>query len=496
MTTITSPSFRTATLLGALLLPALATQAAAVSPLAGRIAPAAGATALVDDTLRLTFDNAPTLGTTGTVRIYRHDDNTLVDTIRAVGDVDQLGYAGMAQLRVLNNTPIHISGNTATIRPHSDKLAYGTRYDVVIDDGVLTGALGGAPFQGVDKAAGWSFTTQAARPHGSNVVVDDDGPADFRTIQGALNYMMRSVARTDASTITVKNGRYHEMLFLRGKDNLTIKGESRAGVVIDFDNNDGLNPGTGASRPAGNSVLTGGRALLLVEDADLLTLDSLTIHNTHLKNGKGDQAESIYFNSPERLVAKHVSFISRQDTVLVNGYSWFYDCLVAGDVDFIWGYASAALFEHSEIRTVGDNTDASKGGYLLQARSRNAGDRGYVFLNSRLTRDAGVPDGKTTLARSSGRPIAFDHVAFINTTMDAHIAPVGWHNKPMPNPAVATATRGWREYNSARPDGQALDVSARLAGSYQLNADEVRAAYANRAQIFSSYNNTGWYPQP
>ena len=281
-------------------------------------------------------------------------------------------------------------------------------------------------------------------------------------MQGALSYVMRSVGKDEASTITIKNGRYHEMLFLRGKNKLTIQGESRAGVVIDFDNNDGFNLGTGASRPAGSSVLTGGRALLLVEDADLLTLDALTIHNTDLKAGKGDQAESIYFNSPERLVAKHVSFVSRQDTVLVNGYSWFYDCLIAGDVDFIWGYANAALFENSEIRTVGDNTDASKGGYVLQARSRNAQDRGYVFLNSRLTRGAGVPDGKTTLARSSGRLTAFDQVAFIDTSMDAHIAPAGWHNKPMPTPAIATATATtcWREYNCTMPSGAPLDVSA------------------------------------
>lgn len=484
-----------ATLLGAALLPAGVH--AATSVLAGHIAPAAGATAYVDDTLRLGFDSAPALGTAGTVRIYRHSDDALVDTIKVAGDIEQLGYAGIAQARVLNNTPIVIAGTSATIRLHSDKLAYGTRYDVVVDDGVFLGAtLGGLPFKGVDKAAGWSFTTQARRPAGAQVTVDDDGPADFRSLQGALNYVMRYVGRDDVATITLKNGHYHEMLFLRGKNKLTIKGESRDGVVIEFDNNDGLNPGSGASSPAGSGVVTGGRALLLVEDADLLTLASLTIHNTHLKNGKGDQAETIYFNSPERLVATHVNFISRQDTVLVNGYSWFYDCLIAGDVDFIWGYAHAALFENSEIRTVSDNTNASKGGYLVQARSRLPTDRGYVFLNSRLTRGAGVPDGKTTLARSSGRATLFDQVAYINTTMDAHIAAAGWHDKPLPTPATATAAAGWREYNSRTPAGAAIDTGARLVVSHQLRADEASAAYANRAQIFSSYNNTGWNPQP
>ena len=44
-------------------------------------------------------------------------------------------------------------------------------------------------------------------------------------------------------------------------------------------------------------------------------------------------------------MAKHSNFVSYQDTLQVKGYSWFYDCFVTGDVDFIWGSANAALFE-------------------------------------------------------------------------------------------------------------------------------------------------------
>lgn len=490
-------------------LPHMSLMAAPAAALAGRVSPwaAAGApAAYVDDTLKLRFDTAPVLGTAGAVRIYSRRDDALVDTILAARDIEQLGYAGMDQLRVLHNTPFVIEGNTVTIKPHSDKLAAGTEYYVVIDDGVLTGAtLGGAPFHSVGKGA-WQFATRAAMPRGSTVTVDDDGPADFRSIQGALNYVMKNVARDSAATINVKNGRYHEMLFLRGKNKVTIQGESRDGVVIEFNNSDGLNPGTGASTPvanvaeavAGSAPIKGGRSLLLVEGADLLTLSTLTLRSSHLKTGKGDQAESIYFNSPERLIAKNVSFIGRQDTLLINGYSWFYDCLVAGDVDFIWGYANAALFENSEIRSVVDNTDADKGGYVLQARSRLPADRGYIFLNSRLTSEAGVPAGKTYLARSSGRNTSYDHIAFINTEIGAHIAPEGWHIKPPPTPAIATAAGGWREYNSKTPSGAPLDVGARVAGySTQLTADDYRAGYASRARIFAAYNNNaGWNPQP
>ncbi|MES2151447.1 MAG: pectinesterase family protein [Pseudomonadota bacterium] len=466
---------------------------AAASPVADRIWPPGGALAVhVDEVLRLNFDAPPELGAAGSVRIYRKQGDLLVDTVLVAGDVEQLGYAGMAQVRLLNNPAIAIDGNTASIRLHSDKLRYGTEYYVVVDDGVLAGAtLGGAPFHGIAKPMAWSFTTKAEAPRSADVTVDDDGPADFRTVQGALNYVMQNVARDSAATITVKDGHYREMLYLRGKDKLTIRGESRDGVVIEFDNNDGINPGTGASTVPGAGTVKGGRALFLVEDADLLTLDTLTLHNTHLKTGKGDQAESLYFNSPFRLIARNVTFLSRQDTLLVNGYSWFYNCLVAGDVDFIWGYANVALFENSEIRSIVDNTNASKGGYVLQARSRSPTDLGYVFFNSRLTSEPGVPSGKTYLARSSGRNTVYDQVAFINTEIGAHIAADGWHIKPPPAPAIATATTGWREYNSKARAG------THVAGySYQLTSEEYRATYISRARIFAAYNQLGWNPQP
>lgn len=468
--------------------------------LSGKVLPAAGETAAyIDGTLQLTFDSAPTLGTAGSIRIFKASDDTLVDVIKVAGDVDKLGYSGIDQVRQLNNTPISISGNKVTIRPHSDKLAYGTQYYVAIADGVLNGTkLGGTPFTGIGKVANWSFTTKAVAPTTADVTVDDDGVADFRSVQGALNYVMKRGATDSANTITVKNGTYEEMLFLRNKNNVTIKGESRSGVVIQFNNYDGLNAGGGASSASTSSAVTGGRPLLLVEGADMFTLDTLTLKNTHVKTGAGDQAETIYFNSNYRMIAKNIDFLSRQDTVLVNGYSWFYNCLIAGDVDFIWGYANAALFESSEIRTIVDNTDATKGGYLVQARSKQATDRGYVFLNSKLTKEAGVPDGKTYLARSGGDSAVYDHVSYINTEMGSHIATAGWLNSPLPTPKVATAASGWREYNSKTPAGAAVDVSGRLSGySYFLTASEYAAAFSTRAQVFSAYNNkAGWDPQP
>ncbi|SDG44672.1 MULTISPECIES: pectinesterase family protein [unclassified Duganella] len=501
----------------------LRTIAATISPqfvqptqtyaLAGAALPASHADAIhVDASLKLTFDGPPTLGTGGSIRIFRKTDNALVDVIRLSGETDLLGYAGQANVRKVNTTPVSISGNTATIKPHANKLAYGTEYYVAISNGVFTGAtLGGVPFSGIGVLGDWSFTTRAAAPAaGANLTVGDAADTDFSTVQGALNFAMQTLGASEPVAITVRNGIYNELLYLRGKDNVTIKGESRDGVIIQYTNHDTLNTGSGASQANIDAAPAGGRSVLLVESSDLLVLDTITLKNTTLRSSAiSAQAETLYFNNDNgRLIARNANFYSEQDTLNLKGWSWFTNTLVAGNVDFIWGSSRAALFEDSEIRSVGDTSNASNGGYILQARVANAGDKGYVFLNSRLTHGPGpgplhgdVPAGATYLARSAGNAAYWDNIAFINTSMDVHIATTGWagagvNGQPAPNPAVASAASGWREYGSTTPTGEAINLAARVGG-FQLSASDVAAGYADRAKVFAAYGGgIGWNPQP
>ena len=461
-----------------------------------QLVPAAGEVNAYEDlTLKLTFDAAPTLGTTGSIRIFKTSDDTMVDKISLANESDSIGFG---TLRALNTRPVRISGNTASISLHANKLEANTSYYVAISPSVFTGAnLAGQTFEGIGENANWSFTTRAAKPAAglTTVVVDDNGTtADFRSVQGALNYVMEHVALNDAVTIEVKEGVYEEPLYLRNKNNLTIRGESREGTVIQYPNNNGLNPSTN------------GRALFLVESADMLALENLTLKNTTLI-GAGGQAETIYFNSTNgRLVAKNANFISEQDTLLLKGWTWFYNTLVAGNVDFIWGYSKVSLFEKSEIRSLGRSSSNANGGYILQARVESATDKGFVFLNSSVTSGAGptneLPiDGSHYLARSpgsSGSTVTYDNIVFVNTKIGTHINTAGWAASPIPTPATATATAGWREYGSMDLNGNTLNVSGRLSpGSYQMSLGEVMNDYCSRAQIFSAYNSgAGWDPMP
>ncbi|WP_229490247.1 pectinesterase family protein, partial [Pseudoduganella namucuonensis] len=118
-----------------------------------------------------------------------------------------------------------------------------------------------------------------------SLTVAADGSGDFSSVQGALNFAMQKFDKATPVTITVKNGVYEELLYLRGKDNVTIRGESRDGAVIQYTNYDTLNPGSGGSQAPGTTVTaSGGRSVLLVEAADMLKLDKLTIRNTTLRS--------------------------------------------------------------------------------------------------------------------------------------------------------------------------------------------------------------------
>jgi pectate lyase len=407
-----------------------------------------------------------------------------------------------------------VSGNTAIITPHHAKLAYGTEYYVAIANGVLAGtSLGGTAFDGIGKVASWSFTTRPA-PAASltSLVVDDDGPADFRTVQGALDHVMKNAGRDTPVTINVRNGTYQELLFLRGKNNVSIVGESRDETIIQYRNYDTLNTGSGASQAPGPGSPGGGRAVFLVETSDLLTLDTLTLRNTMLRSaGVSAQAETVYFNNDTgRLIGKNATFLSEQDTLQLKGYAWFYNSLVSGNVDFIWGNNRVALFENCEIRSVGDTTSTTSGGYVVQARTVTASDKGFVFLNSRLTHGPGpgpaagdVPSGAnaaTYLARSPGGTASFDNVAFVNCQMDTHVIPIGWayntNGQPPPNPAVPSAASGWREFGTTDLAGVPLNLSTRIGGDLLTDSD-VASGFASRALIFAAFGGgAGWNPQP
>ncbi len=547
----------------------------------GTLVPAKGeAAAYTDTTLQIAFDATPALGTSGFVTVRRLSDGAVVDTIdistapsasdtqtaiaRTNLEIDAIGLGAFpdnaARARYVWYRPVQILGNVATIRLHNNKLRPGVAYGVTVDASVFAGSINGSAFAGIAGADGWTFTTRPAPASRTSVAVSASGSAaDFRTLQGAINWVMSNCSTNSPAangcntvatpkTITVAAGIYRELNVLRNVANLTIRGEGRDAVWVGDENYESFNGGTGGTatsagtalstsgRVVGHRILGGGRAALLIESSDLLTMSGFTLENPHARSSAFDnQSEAFYFNTSTtpaaaRLVVKEMNLLSQQDTVQVKGYAWFWRTLIAGNVDFIWGNAMAALFEECEIRSVLDPSSSSPG-FIVQSRA-TAGDKGFVFLNSTLTAGPGVT--QAYLARSGGTTSTtyVDNVAYIGSRIDSHILPVGWcvgtgtsrtgtgtgscgSNPPSwagTATGASTDAAGWREWGSMDLAGRPLDVSARLGAAtvtvggapatVQLAKPlDATTGLSTRAEIF--FNSTaatgapgGWVPAP
>ena len=413
----------------------------------GVATPPGGPRVCVDAPLVLELDSVPTLGTEGQIKIFKAD-GTEVDRINLadIGTVivrddgitvpaqqlvnptasstfmDTLPCSG--KTRVVHCTPVKVAGKTLVIQPHSAALDFDTQYYVTVDQNVCGKAV---------AKGEWEFTTTQA-PSKETIRVAADGSGDFCTLQRALSHC------ADGATISLANGTYAGLLYLRDKKNITVKGDSRDKAVIAYPNAESYMSGSSA------------RCLWLVENCDNLVLENLTIHNTYGQHG---QAECIYFNSgnnTHKLTIENCSLLSLQDTFLTKGEVWVHNSLIAGTVDFIWGYPKACLFEDCEIRC----EYYKNGGYIIQSRVPQESAKGFVFLNCKITTGEGAKDGSVYLARSAGQADCFDNVTYVNCQMASVIAPAGWYTSPAPNPSAPTATSGWREYGSKAPDGTAI----------------------------------------
>ena len=441
----------------------------------------------VDAPIVIEVGTSATLGTSGLIQVFSKG-GTLVDKID-MADMDKvtvlsdgtmipkeqikadtpfhtfLDALHSTRYRPVHYTPVRIEGGKLVIKLHNEALEFGKEYYVTADASVAGKAVGKDDMP---------FKTKA-KPSGTTLSVKADGSGDFCTVQGALSYAT-SLGKDKEVTIEIGEGTYRELLYLRDKNNLTIRGASREKTIIAYPNNESYALGSGsdiASKPsAGANIGTNsGRCLFYIASCNNLVIENLTIENTFWADDHKGQAETIYFNADgKRLTIERCNLISWQDTFLCKGSVWVHKSMIAGHVDYIWGYPSACLFEECEIRS-------RAGGYIVQARCP-AGSKGFVFLNCSLTAEDGVAKGSQYLARSGGDTSVNDNVTYINCTMSDVIAPAGWHTGKTPTPATPTATDGWKEYGTS-----GVSTSSRNAYGKILTASEAEAFSSKQAVL-------------
>ena len=238
---------------------------------------------------------------------------------------------------------------------------------------------------------------------------------------------------------------------------LTVRGEDRAASILQYPNNNNINPSTAS------------RAMFGVDASDF-TLENITLINTTPHGGS--QAEAFRGNN-KRILLNRVNLYSFQDTLMLEGSGMVTNSYIEGDVDFMWG-SGAVYFQNSELKAL------SSGGYYTQIRN-GQGQNGNVYVNSKLTGATGVSG--MYLGRIDPTVFPYSQVVYINCAMGP-IAPAGWL---LNNAASAPNAQFW-EYQSTDLSGAPLDVSKRLPDAFQISAAQ-SAQWSDPAFVLG-----GWVP--
>jgi polygalacturonase len=289
-----------------------------------------------------------------------------------------------------------------------------------------------------------------------------DGTGDYYSVQRAIE-----VAPDKGAVISIAPGTYREVLTI-DKSHIHLRSPytDASKTVIVFDKSAGTAGGTTKS------------ATVNVTGDDFLA-ENLTFQNDfnahHAQVPAGSQALAVNVTG-DRAVFRNMHLLGNQDTLYAANKKcsagatcppsrqYFTHCLIAGNVDFIFG-DSKAFFEQCEIRSTAHN-----GGYLTaQSKISAEQDSAYVFDHCKLTAEPGV--GRVFLGRP-WRPYA--KVIFLNTEMGAHIDPAGWHEWHA-GETKSLETAYYAEYNSSGPgahpgerDPHTKILTAAQAASYKL----------------------------
>mgnify|MGYP002517821079 CR=1 FL=1 len=210
------------------------------------------------------------------------------------------------------------------------------------------------------------------------------------------------------------------------------------------------------------------RSYTMLIDADQVQLYNLTVENTAGAGPDIGQAIALYADG-DALTFDHIYLRGWQDTLFTgplppkeiekngfigpkqyaprrNGRQYYHHCWIEGDIDFIFGSATAYFEEctiYQKDRAKLDVPAPSPRGFATAASTPEGQTYGYVFDHCRFLSDC--PSASCFL----GRPWRnFAQVVILHSYLGPHIHPAGFHNW---NKEDAEATVQFLEYQNEGP---------------------------------------------
>ena len=323
-------------------------------------------------------------------------------------------------------------------------------------------------------------------------------PADssvYPTISAALDAIPMDL--NEPACIYLAPGIYHEKITIN-KPYLTIlgTGKSNKDVVLTYDDY--------ALAPMADIGKLGTfRSYSVFIDTHDVTLQNLTIENASGDSLTHGQAIALYADG-DRLVIDSCRLIGHQDTLFtgplppkeiepdgfigpkqfaprINGRQYYHNCYICGDIDFIFGSATA-YFEGCTIASLGP-------GYATAASTPKGQEYGYVFHDCRFAAE-GCPQHTAYI----GRPWRdYARVVLMDCAIGAHIHPAGFHDWGKEHAHGTVLFAEYHSYpqdadcgcaDSCRPFAQRADFVDTLDGA--------QAAHFSRELVLAG--DDGWLP--
>ncbi|NNN34580.1 pectin esterase [Streptomyces sp. S3(2020)] len=257
-------------------------------------------------------------------------------------------------------------------------------------------------------------------------------------------------------TIVVHPGTYREVVNVPAdKAELTLRGatcDPRDAVIV----HDNAN---GTPRPDGSGTYGTAGSATFTSAAPGLTVRDLTLANDWLRadhpDYTGTQAVASYTYG-DRTHFDNVRLLAHQDTLFVETTAltsfdrqYFHRCHIEGDVDFVFGRATA-VFEECHFHTLQRDVTFTPKGMVFAPSTARANPHGILALRSRIT--SGAEDAAYKLARPwvpSYETTAWPSLVLRDTRMGPGIDPVAPYTNM--REAYPWQTMRFREYRNSGP---------------------------------------------
>ncbi|WP_443053444.1 pectinesterase family protein [Streptomyces sp. NBC_00285] len=257
-------------------------------------------------------------------------------------------------------------------------------------------------------------------------------------------------------TVVVHPGTYREVVNIPASAaELTVRGATRdpRDVVIVYDNANGTQKpdGSGTYGTAGSATFTSAAPGLTVRD---LTLANDWLRADH-PDITGTQAVAAYTYG-DRTHFDNVRLLAHQDTLFVETTAltsfdrqYFHRCHIEGDVDFVFGRATA-VFEDCHFHTLRRDVNFTPKGMVFAPSTARANPYGILAVRSRFT--SAAEDGAYKLARPwvpSYETTAWPSLVVRNSRIGPGIDPVAPYTNM--REAYPWQTMRFAEYGNSGP---------------------------------------------